>query len=210
MDLAKELHKNIIKKFKKRRIITWGIDHIWAGDLIIMQKYERENGGYRYIFTVIDTFSKFLWLEPLQKKTGANCAQAFQKIISKSKRKPKFLHTDRGTEFVNTTFKKLLDKHKITLYHTLNDEKSSIAERVNRTVNDKLRLHFEINKNHKWLKVLPIILNEYNNKHVHRTIGTQPSKVNKQNEKEILARMFPISKFKLTKPTLKVDDRVRL
>ena len=38
-DLAKELHKPIIKQFQRRKVISNGIDQIWASDLIDMQKY---------------------------------------------------------------------------------------------------------------------------------------------------------------------------
>ena len=88
--------------------------------------------------------------------------------------------------------------------------KSSIVERQNRTLNEKLKLRFEVNQNHKWLEILPSILSEYDEKDIHRTIGCPPSKVSKKNEKEIYERMYPLEKFKLEKPTLTIGDRVRI
>ena len=32
-DLANELHKPVIKKFEKRKVIAYGIDDIWTTDL---------------------------------------------------------------------------------------------------------------------------------------------------------------------------------
>jgi hypothetical protein len=55
--LAKELHKPARIHFIKRRIITKGIDDLWAADLIDMKKYPGENDGYAYLYT----FSKFVW-----------------------------------------------------------------------------------------------------------------------------------------------------
>ena len=71
------------------------------------------------------------------------------------------------------------------MYHTYSEVKSSIVERFNRTLNEKMKIQFEINKNHKWLGILPEILSEYNDKNVHRTIGRPPLKVTKENEREI-------------------------
>jgi len=210
MDEAKELHKRVINKFKKRRIITYGIDHIWAADLLIMTKYSKENNGLKYILVVIDTFSKYLWLKPVERKLASHVSSAFQKILSSTKRRPKFLHVDKGKEFVNKTFRNLLQTHNITMYHSESKEKSAIAERVNRTVNEKLKLYFEINKNHKWVTLLPKILKQYNQNDIHHTIGIPPAKVNKKNEKKILLRMFPLKKFSLNKPKLTIGDRVRL
>ena len=57
--LAEELHKRIPKNFRKRRVISYGIDKIWAADLVEMQKYSRWNKGVKYLLMVIDVFSKY-------------------------------------------------------------------------------------------------------------------------------------------------------
>ena len=107
---ALEIHRNVIRKFRKRRIVSNGIDDIWASDLLIMIKFKRQNRGYSYILNVIDTFSKYCFLEPLKTKTGSEVAVAFDKIIRESGRKPRLLHCDRGKEYLNKDFKKILDK----------------------------------------------------------------------------------------------------
>jgi len=58
MELAKELHRRVVGKFKTRQIITKGIDDIWAADLLIMSQYAKENRGFKYILNVMDCFSK--------------------------------------------------------------------------------------------------------------------------------------------------------
>jgi len=208
--VARELHRRVRKNFQTRRIITKGIDHIWAADLLIMKQYSKENRGFKYMLNVIDCFSKYAWCVALKEKSGLSVSDAFSRILIKSKRKPEKLHVDMGKEFVNVTFKKLLRNHNIEMYHTFNEVKSSIIERFNRTLNEKLRLHFEVNQNHKWLWILPTILSEYNEKDVHRTIGIPPASVSKKNEEEIRERMYPLTKFKLEKPIFKVGDRVRI
>ena len=211
IQIAQELHKRVIKNFKTRRIIINGIDEIWACDLLIMIQYSKQNRGYKYLLNVIDCFSKYVWCVALKEKTGSSVTDAFVQILKKSKRKPSLLHADMGKEFVNSTFKKMLEEYKIKLYHTFSENKSSIIERFNRSLNEKLRLHFEINKNFHWYKILPAILKEYNEKDVHRTTGMTPAKASlKQNEEKIYSRMYPLKKFRLQKPIFKIDDRVRI
>jgi len=107
-------------------------------------------------------------------------------------------------------FKKILDKNKILMYHTFNEEKSAIAERVNRTINEKLKVKFEIAQNHKWWGILPSIVKEYNERDIHRSIGTTPSQVTKANEEEIREKLFPLNKLKLSKPSFHLGDAVRI
>ena len=93
---------------------------------------------------VIDVFSKFGWIEPLQNKKGETVANAFENIF-KSGRKPQLLWTDKGSEFYNGNVKQMLSKEKIKLYSTENAEKSSIVERWNRTMKEKMWKMFSAN-----------------------------------------------------------------
>ena len=45
-----------------------GIDEIWAADLIDMQALAKDNNGIKYLLTVIDIFSKYVWSIPLKRK----------------------------------------------------------------------------------------------------------------------------------------------
>ena len=56
--LAKELHKPIIRKFKKRKVYSSEKDNIWRADLADIKLITRHNKGIRYLLCVIDIFSK--------------------------------------------------------------------------------------------------------------------------------------------------------
>jgi len=120
--LAKELYKPVRKKFEKRTIITKGIDDLWAGDLLDVKKFSKENSGYMYILNIIDTFSKFVWAVPIKNKNGITVLKAFKKIIQSAKsqnHKPSnLLHNNKSTEFENKNFKTLLNTYNIKMYHT--------------------------------------------------------------------------------------------
>ena len=56
--LAEELHKPIIRKFKKRTVYSGFKDNIWGADLADMQLISKFNKGFRFLLCVIDIFSK--------------------------------------------------------------------------------------------------------------------------------------------------------
>lgn len=208
---ALEIHSDVVRKFRKRRIISAGIDDIWASDLLVMLKFSRQNNGYNYILNVVDTFSKYCFLKPLKTKTGYEVATAFDKIIKESGRQPRLLHCDRGKEYVNKDFKKILDKYGIQMYHTFNEEKSAIAERLNRTLNKKIKILFEINGDRHWLSWLPDITRQYNEEDFHRSIGMRPAEVCLGNEQQARQKLYPSENYT---PDMRIrfsiGDRVRI
>ena len=72
-----------------------------------------------------------------------------------------------------------LKKNNILLYHTENETKSAIVERVIRSIRDRLEpLMSEdemTGKKKGWIKHLPAILNWYNREHIHRTTKMTPA-----------------------------------
>ena len=86
--LAEELHKPIIRKFKKRQGYSLFKDNIWGADLADMQLIYKFNKGIHFLLYVIDIFNKQVWVVPLKNKKGITATNAFHKILDKSKRKP--------------------------------------------------------------------------------------------------------------------------
>ena len=69
--LAEELHKPIIRKFKRERWVYSSFkDNIWGVDLADMQLLSKFNKGIRFLLCIIDFFSKYAWVIPLRDK---NC-----------------------------------------------------------------------------------------------------------------------------------------
>ena len=97
--LAEELHKPIIRKFKKRKIHAAFKDNIWGADLADMQLLSRYNKGIRFLLCVIDIFSKYAWVVPLKDKKGVSIVAAFRSILKQSNRKPNKVWADKGSEF---------------------------------------------------------------------------------------------------------------
>ena len=86
--LANELHKPIIRKFKKRRVYSSFKDNVWGADSADMHLISKHNKAIRFLLCVINLFSKYAWVFPLKDKQGVTIANASQNILDNSKRKP--------------------------------------------------------------------------------------------------------------------------
>ena len=75
--LANELHKPIIRKFKKRKVYSSFKDNIWGVDLAHMQLISNYNKRIRYLLCAIDLFSKYAFAVPLKDKKQSTIANAF-------------------------------------------------------------------------------------------------------------------------------------
>ena len=114
--LAEDLHKPIIRKFKKGSGYSRSKDNIWGADLADMQLISKFNEGFRFLLCVIDIFTKYAWVVPLKDKKGVSVLNAFQKILSKSGRKPNKIWVDKGSEFTIIFFKERLNDNGIEMY----------------------------------------------------------------------------------------------
>ena len=136
--LAKELHKPIIRKLKKRKVDPGFKDNIWGADLADMQLISKFNKGFRFLLCIIDTFSKYAWVVPLKDKKGLSIVNAFQKILDKLGRKPNKVWVDKGSEFCNNSFKKWLKDNDSEMYSIHNEGKPVVAERFFKSLNNKI------------------------------------------------------------------------
>ena len=64
--LANDLHKPIIRKFKKRKVYSYSRDNIWGVDLADMQSLNKYKKGIEYLLCAIDLFSKYVWAIPIK------------------------------------------------------------------------------------------------------------------------------------------------
>ena len=102
--LAEEIHKPVIRKFKKRTVYSRYRYNIWGADLTDMQLISKFNKRFRFFLCVIDIFSKYAWVVPLKDKKGVSIIGAFQKILDDLNRKPNKIWVDKGSEFYNNSF----------------------------------------------------------------------------------------------------------
>ena len=171
--LAEELHKPIIKTFKKRKVYSSFRDNIWGVYLTDIQLINKFNKGFRSLLCVIDIFSKYAWVVPLKDKNGISIVNAFQKILKESIERPNKIWVDKGSEFYNNSFKKWLGDNDIEMYSTNNEGKSVIAERFIKTLKNKIYRYITSISKNVYIDKLDDIVKEYNNAY-HRAIKMKP------------------------------------
>ena len=147
------------------------------------------NKGFRYIFVIIDIYSKYLWAIPLKNKYSRTITIEFLYVLSTSNRKPLKIESGRGTEFYNSIFKIFSKSKNIQHYSRFTDKGPSIAERVIRTIRNLLKKPVFLAGNAKWISELPSVVKKYNNT-IHHSIKITPNQASKKvNEKEVYSNL---------------------
>ena len=200
--LADELHKPVIIKFEKRKGYSQFKDNIWGVDLADMQSLSRKNRGIKYLLCAIVLYSKYAFAIPLKDKKGISIANAFNKIIKQSNRKPNKIWVDQGGEFYNNVFKKWLSDNYIIMYSTYNEGESVVAEIFIRTLENGLYKHVTATGKNVYYDVLDDAVNKYNNTK-YSTIKLKP--INVKNNKRVY-----IDEHNKKDSRFKIDGRVRI
>ena len=66
--LANEIHKQIIRKFKRQKVYSSFRDNIWGVDLAYMLPLSKYKKGIKYLLCAIDLFGKYAWIDSLKDK----------------------------------------------------------------------------------------------------------------------------------------------
>ena len=196
------------KNYATNKLIYNHIDEIWSIDLADFSDYKTSNNkGFRYIFIIIDNFSKYLWAIPLRNKYSQTITDEFSNILTISKRSPLKMESDRGKEWYNLIFQNFLKSKNIHHYSRYTDKGPSIAERVIRTIRNLLKKPVFLAGNADWLSELPSVVKKYNNT-IHHSIKMTPNQASKKsNERKVYSNLK--DRREVRKPKFKIGQLVR-
>jgi hypothetical protein len=199
--------KKVIRKFKRLPIIARHSGELMQVDLFDLSKLSRFNRGFKWVLLGTDTISKRLYLIPLKSKKGSEVAKGLKRIIEREPR-CKLILSDLGPEFYNKhVTQEILNPYNIKLYSTFSGQKASQSERYGRWLKTRLERYFIYTGQNKWIDILETLETVFNNTKHSRTL-IEPNKVNKYNEMEVVARLFP--KVKHEPPKLTFGQHVRI
>jgi len=160
-----------------------------------VQALSKHNDGHKYLLTVIDVFSKFLHIVLLNSKTGKDVSSAIRSVLQDVKyskhfkRRPVWVRTHKGKEFLNSTFPNLIKHEGIQFEVCRNpDIKCSIAERAQSTIRDKLYKFFTYKNTYRYIDVLQDFVVGYNAA-VHSSTVMAPASVTDSDVLAIWKRM---------------------
>jgi len=151
-------------------------------------------------------FTKRAWAIPLKTKSGRDVTSAFDRILKD--RRFNMLQTDKGTEFMNVHFQRLMSEYNVHHYTSENEDlKASVVERFNRTLKERMFRYFSANDTRRYLNVLDDLIKSYNNTY-HRSIGMAPSQVSAENEQTVRDRLYGTGSVGKKKFSFRVGDTV--
>ena len=142
-----------------------------------------------------------------------NCCFYFavKSIVKSSSRAPERIWVDQGSEFYNKDFQKWIKDNNIVMYSTYGESKSAVVERFIRTLKDMMTKEFTEKNTRNWVKLLPKVLDMYNNR-FHKTIKMSPIDASDhKNETIVYHNIYPENKQKkIKKSQFSVGDDVRI
>ena len=83
-------------------ILSKNVNERWGIDCINMTSFANNNGGqqngYKFILTVVDYFSRFVWARRMKTQTAINVTKALKSIVEETNTYPKIIQADNGSE----------------------------------------------------------------------------------------------------------------
>jgi hypothetical protein len=151
------------------------------------------DNNFDKVLVVIDCFTRYAYALTLENGTQEHLWARFSQVLDEAPRRAKdtlrHLWVDRGTEFTSTNvnaapglFYKNCLRRGIQVYHTYSDNKSAMAERLIRTLREKLAVALTAHNTNVWSAPFPghprslldDVVHDYNYVDVHRVIGMTP------------------------------------
>eukprot|EP00794_Sanderia_malayensis_P008699 gene8699-biopygen6998 len=133
-------YKPVRKRFLRRPYRLFGPNRIWEADLLDMSDFASRNRRVHFLLTVVDQFTKKLFVAPCKQKNQTDVLNAFRDIFERqTMSRPRIIYSDNGKEFLNSAVSHYLESIRIR-HVTTNDSsiKGAIVERANQTLKRKL------------------------------------------------------------------------
>ena len=133
------------------------------------------SGGYKFILTAIDVFSKYMFAVPLRSASAESVAKALFEIFMKHSYLPTTILSDLGTNFTSKLMKEMCQLLEIKLVFATvkHPQTMGVIERSHSGLKNHLKLYDQSATNN-WHKHVDSAVFVHNTS-FHRTIGCTPS-----------------------------------
>jgi len=144
---AYTLHRPVRKDFARNPYTVTNVIDGWECDLLDVEPYAKYNDNFKYILSIIEVFSIFLYLISVKTKSGPAVTVALLSIFDGkpklTSRRPVWVRTDKGKELLDKHFQDILRDEGIQFQVCRNpDVKCAVAERAHRTIRVRLYKYF--------------------------------------------------------------------
>ena len=170
-------HKPVVRKFRRLATTSAGrFQHVQM-DLCDVRALSRANKGHHFLLTLVDTYSRYAFVRPVHRKTGANVRVALESICEQASAFPSFIICDRGREFYNSTVREWLRENFVQMGSPTTVMKASQVERYNRTLQGRIYRYLTANSTKRYIDVLDRIVDGINRTKCRAIGGLTPHDV---------------------------------
>lgn len=122
------------------------------------------NTKHKYILTIVDHFSRYLWAYPLIQNSTESVINCLHSLFS-SGSVPVRILTDNAQNFTSSKLHTFLKKYSVkqTFTSPYRPQTNGICEKLNGTIMQSLRAFSLDYPTHKWSTLLPKVVSSYNN-----------------------------------------------
>ena len=138
---------------------------------------------YNYLLVLVDVYSSFLFAIPMRRKSAKVMADVLNKFF-KENPTYRYLHVDRGSEFVNAEVKAVLATRKVHLFHTHTMQKAYLSERKIRDIKSFYNDVRHMSSIPEVIRLLPVAP-RYNNDDWSGLVDVMVTKLNNRKHSRI-------------------------
>lgn len=219
-DIKKYLDKQEQEQLLKQKRPSKGLGHIVASypgdivqiDIYDLSKYSTYNKSYKYIFAMVDVFSRFAVALPMNTKNIDDTSEALKTVI-KEFGAPIIIMSDNDSAFTGDLFQKVLEDNDIILDTNIKGDHFALG--IIDNFAKRLKLIFAKKflkyKTKNWVQYLNDIIKTYNNSPHSALDELTPNEALKDENFDKIFELNSIKKLKnKTVSDLEPGDKVRI
>lgn len=121
----------------------------------------------RFLFVVLDCFSRFAFVKPLCEATSAGIVRFLKEVVFTQNGCPEVIISDNGSQFISKTFEKMCEEKKIRHWKTpVYHPKANQVESTNKSLKSSLRCYLLDERSHSnWEKYIDKLVLDLNTFH---------------------------------------------
>jgi len=197
-------------------IVAFKINEIWQIDIYDVSRFETSNKKFKYMFAVVDVFTRFAYIIPMKNKDIDSTSKALEEILSYNKTKPYLIMSDNDSSFLGSEFQKVLVKYDI--HHDPNavgDHNSlGIIDNFAKRIKRILTAYFLQTKKKNWIDVIQKIVATYNVSPHSSLGGFTPTEIMNNADPDLNQFIVDVNYYKSRQNTTSTDliigDSVRI
>jgi transposase InsO family protein len=139
---------------------------VWQSDIT----YFELNNRFYYLVFIIDVFTRQIVGYAVSDHLRAEANLQALKMALSNHGPPKIHHSDRGSQYIDKEYTKLLTSHAVHISMGLQAQDNAYAERINGTIKNEYLEHWRINSFDELKRRVKKAVLHYNDKRIHDSL----------------------------------------